>query len=513
MRATLVAVGVALVVAGGATGTAQAAISIDGPATFAEPSSDTATATYTVTRPLLSVLPGSVTLTTTDVTATSPADYDGGTLRADFTLGSSIATVTIPVAADNLDEDAETFTVTMTATTTDTIDPAADSITTTITDDEADGPPAVAVGTAPAVAEGTGTSGSGLAFPVTLSGPSGRAVSVAYATSGTTATSATDYTATAGTLTIPAGQTTGTIMVPVVPDALDEDDESLSVTLSAPVNTSITTATATGTIADDDTATITVTGASVLEGAAGATTVTNALVNLSVASARNVTVSYATANGTATAPADYRTAAGQVTVAAGQRTAVIPLAIVGDALTEADEAFGVGLSGPVGAAIAPNGGVAAIIIRNDDGPGGISVPPGQQGTVVTKPTGSGTLPGTGGRSTTGIALGALRFARSTGQMRFVVSCPAASGRCKGTVTVFSVPVAKSKVRPLRHEQQFATKRFDVVGGAKLTVAMRLSARSRSWVRQARTVRITAYAVSRDATGGYSTAKVPGTLKR
>ena len=53
------------------------------------------------------------------------------------------------------------------------------------------------------------------------------------------------------------------------------------------------------------------------------------------ASGRPVTVDYATANGTATAPADYQTAAGTVTFAAGQTTQQVTVQVNGDLLDEA----------------------------------------------------------------------------------------------------------------------------------------------------------------------------------
>jgi hypothetical protein len=515
MRATLVAVGMALVVAGGATGTAQAASISIAPTSVTEPASGKVSATFTLTRTGFSLNSATVTVTASDGTANAPGDYTPGspqTVTVPSTLlGDSTATVSFDVLADALDEADETFTATLSDPLPDGETLGTSSAVTTIADNAADLPPTVAVGPS-SVIEGTSAAASTLAVPVTLSAASGRAVSVAYATSDGTATAGPDYTAAAGTLTIPAGQTAGTINVPVVGDALDESDESLTLTLSTPVNASITTATTTGTITDDDTATITVTGATVLEGAAGATTATNAVVNLSVASAKPVTVSYATADGTAVAPADYVPATGQATVPAGQRAAMIPLAVVGDAAVEPDEAFAVTLSGPVGAPIAPGGASAPIVIRNDDGAGG-AVPPDQQGTVITKPTTSGTLPGPGGGATKRVALGKLKFTRSSGVMRFVVGCPAGVGQCKGTVTVFSVPAARSKVKALRREQQLATRSFSVTQGAKVTTTMRLTSRGRGWLRKAKTVKITAYAVCRDATGAYSTVKVAGTLRR
>ena len=62
---------------------------------------------------------------------------------------------------------------------------------------------------------------------------------VDYDTTGGTATSGTDYTALNAQLTIPAGATSANITLPVTNDALDEDDETVQITLTNPVNASL----------------------------------------------------------------------------------------------------------------------------------------------------------------------------------------------------------------------------------------------------------------------------------
>ena len=91
-------------------------------------------------------------------------------------------------------------------------------------------------------------------FTVTLSRASSSDVTVDYATSDGTATAGADYTDTSGTLTFAAGETAKTVSVPVLDDATDEDDETLTLTLSGASGggVSLDDGTATGTIADDD---------------------------------------------------------------------------------------------------------------------------------------------------------------------------------------------------------------------------------------------------------------------
>ncbi len=79
--------------------------------------------------------------------------------------------------------------------------------------------------------------------------------SVDYSTSAGTATEGVDYQAASDTVQIPGGTSQVTIDVEVVGDADVETDETFTVTLSSPINATISQATATGTIRDDDSAT------------------------------------------------------------------------------------------------------------------------------------------------------------------------------------------------------------------------------------------------------------------
>jgi hypothetical protein len=94
---------------------------------------------------------------------------------------------------------------------------------------------------------------SSLTFPVRLSSASKQAVSVGYATSDGTAKAPTDYGQATGTLTFAPGETSKSVSVSVVGDLAIEQDETLAVTLSAPVNATIARGSATGTIKNDDT--------------------------------------------------------------------------------------------------------------------------------------------------------------------------------------------------------------------------------------------------------------------
>jgi hypothetical protein len=87
-------------------------------------------------------------------------------------------------------------------------------------------------------------------------------------------------------------------------------------------------------------------------------------VTLSAAAAGTVTVNYATANGTATAPGDYQTRSGTVTFPAGVTSKNVSITVIGDGTVEPNETFNVNLTSPVGATIADSQGRGTI--QNDD---------------------------------------------------------------------------------------------------------------------------------------------------
>src|SRR5205823_14407136 len=109
--------------------------------------------------------------------------------------------VTVDVLGDNLDEGDEAFTLVLSGASDGSSDPA--PATGTIIDDHDPVPSISVAGTR--VREGnSGTVGAG--FVVTRSNPSGRTVTVDYATADGSAKAPGDYTATIGTLSFSPGQ-------------------------------------------------------------------------------------------------------------------------------------------------------------------------------------------------------------------------------------------------------------------------------------------------------------------
>ena len=67
-----------------------------------------------------------------------------------------------------------------------------------------------------------------------MSAASAKTITVDYATSDGTATASSDYTAGTGTLTFAPSETTKNIAIAVLADITDEENETVTVTLSNP---------------------------------------------------------------------------------------------------------------------------------------------------------------------------------------------------------------------------------------------------------------------------------------
>ena len=273
--------------------------------------------------------------------------------------GSTSGTIQVTTTDDALDEEDETFTVALTGATNAVL--GGSTARGTILDN--DSPPTVSVSNASA------TEGSSVSFTVSLSAESGRQVTVAYATASGTATSGTDFTAASGTLTFAAGTDSQTVSVSTTEDTDDEGDETFTLTLSGPTNATLgTTASATGTINDDDATvspTMNVSGGSADEGNA-----VNFAVTLSVASAQQVTVNYATSSGTATSGTDFTAASGTLTFAANETSKTVSVSTADDPSDEENEAFTLTLSSPTNATLGDD--TATGTIRDNDDPPTVS---------------------------------------------------------------------------------------------------------------------------------------------
>ena len=257
-------------------------------------------------------------------------DYNTGDRQAVIPSGS-----TIRHTIESLDN-GTAYTVQVTATQTGANDgpPSAEVMETPAEPME---PELSLTPTNPRVDETDGTA----VLTVTLAPASSGTVTVDYATSDITADAGMDYTATSGTLTFMPGETSKTITVTLLNDTVYEDIERFHVTLSNPTGAALSAASvANVNIANEDAKpTASMAAVTVLEDA-GTMTLTLALSHESSLAVSYETTSSAV-SGTATMPNDYlnflQGALTTITVTAGDSSATFDITIFDDLVAESDE--------------------------------------------------------------------------------------------------------------------------------------------------------------------------------
>ncbi len=336
-----------------------------GDVTVTEGDSGQLLATFTVTLSGVSGQTVTVDFATADNNAQASSDYTASTGTLTFAPGETTKSITVPILGDVLDEADESLFVNLSNASNAVI--ADGQAIGTITDNDA--VPSLSINDVSIV---EGNSGQPtVSFTVTLSAASGRAVSVDYSTANQTAGAPSDYSTVSGTLNFALGETTKTITVPINPDAIDELDETFAVNLSNAINATITDSQANGTITDDDPIpSLSIGDVAVLEGNAGQTAMTFT-VTLSAASSRTITVDFATADNSATAPTEYTANAGSLTFAPGETSKTITVQVQGDVLDEPHETFFVNLSNATNASTPDSQAVGTI--TDDDATPSLSI--------------------------------------------------------------------------------------------------------------------------------------------
>ena len=223
------------------------------------------------------------------------------------------------------------------------------------------------------------------------------------ATPGTAEEGDYDASGASGTLTFAVGETVKTISVPINDDDEEEGDERVTVILVNPSSASdllgISGSPATGTIKDDDTpippapetpespplaetpeetpedpgasdgdqSVFSVSGGGeVTEGDSGTTAQASFTVSLAAAGSREVSVGYATADGTAEAGSDYESASGTVTFSPGETSKTVSVTVNGDDEAEGNETFTLSLTSSANGSVDPRNSSAQAVIANDD---------------------------------------------------------------------------------------------------------------------------------------------------
>ena len=358
------------------------------------------------------------------------------------------------------------------------------------------------------VAEGDG--GVTATFTIVRSAPLfAGATTVGFGTADATATAPADYEDTRGTLSFPGALLGATqvrqVAVPIAGDLLDEPNESFRLVLSGG---EVTDGEGIGTIVDDDPQ-----PAIAAADAAAATEGTTAsfAVSLSAPSGRDVSVSFATANGTATAGQDYVARSGKVTIPAGHTAATVPVTLLDDSADEPPETFELLLSAP-GAATLRRAGATGTILDNDP-PTAQTSPSGGAGQPSPVPAApaTGSSPPPAGAAPR-LGLGSPRL-RPPGTALITISCPQETGRCSGSVTLFSRASKRSRIKELRRERRLGARRFTLDGGRTRTLEITLGRHDRGLLARAGRMRVRAFAVTQDGAGRRGVRTINGTLLR
>jgi hypothetical protein len=315
-------------------------------------SSEATAMVFTISLSAPSALPVSVQYATVAGTATAGKDYKAVSKTLTLSPGTLSKTISISITNDKLDEYDETFQVVL--SNPSGANPGVMTATGTILDD--DPPPAISIKDAKVKEGDVGQVNA--VFNLKLSAASGKPITVAYTTVDGTATAGSDYQAMSGNVDFALGETQKTLLVPVFGDTLDEVNETFVVKLSDPVNATLADDSGLGTITDNDAApTLSINDVAVDEAAGNAVFT----VTLSPVSGQQVTVQYATANGSAAAPGDYAATTGSLVFPAGTPSQTIGVPIVDDDILELSETFKVNLTGATAAKIVRKSGTGTIL--------------------------------------------------------------------------------------------------------------------------------------------------------
>jgi hypothetical protein len=296
-----------------------------------------------------------VAWSTSDGTAIAGADYTAVSGTLTFNPGVTQRTFVVPIIGDTVDEEDETFAVTLSAPVNAALGDAAGAGT--IVDNDAARLRVADV----SIVEGTGATSSAV-FAVSLTVPSAVAVRAAYTTVDRTATAGEDFVPIAGTVTFAPGETLANVTVEIVGDANDELDEVFDLVLADPVAAAIADGSGRATVTnDDEPPLVSIDSVTVQEGTTAV--LATLTVTLDRPSGKRVEVRYATAGDTATAGEDYIAKSGTVIFQPGVVTKTVTVTIRRDNKVEDVEQFPVGLFNPVNADLGTPVGTVTIIDR------------------------------------------------------------------------------------------------------------------------------------------------------
>ena len=210
--------------------------------------------------------------------------------------------------------------------------------------------------------------GASATITITRSGGISSAASAQFTTSNGTAAAGSDYTDASQVVSFAPGETSKTVSVPIINDTIYESDETVNLTLTSPSTGAAigNPGAATLTIVNDDPAPVLAFSAATYKvGEAGHAAVIK--VKRGVNTSGAVSVSFATANGTAKAGSDYRAVSQTVSFASGESSKTVSVPIIDDKKIEGNETVSLALSGPSGAVLGSPSTATLTIVDNDNG--------------------------------------------------------------------------------------------------------------------------------------------------
>ena len=288
-----------------------------------------------------------VSYTVTGTATGGGTDYTLANGMLSFSAGTTSLPIPISgIVDDNIHEGDETVILTLSSPTVATLG-STTVHTYTITENEA--VPTLSIADISALEGAFGVSAQPN-VAVTLSHPSSQSVSFQWQTQdGTAASADSDYSADSGTLYISSGNTSINISPVILGDDAFETDENFSLVLSNATNATITDNTGVVTIANDDalpSLSISNLGA-IVEGGGTA----NVVVALDTPAGVDVSFTYATSDGTASAGVEYSATSGTATITAGSPDVTIPVPLNDNSVDNVDKSFTFSISSPVQATI------------------------------------------------------------------------------------------------------------------------------------------------------------------
>ncbi|BAI62868.1 hypothetical protein MCP_2796 [Methanocella paludicola SANAE] len=307
--------------------------------------------------------PISVFYTTSDGTAVQGLDYLPASGTLVFGQGEFSKTFKVPLVDNGLYEPDETVSLALSDPKGGASIGARGTSVLTIKDDD----PATAIQFSSS-AYSVDEDGGNATITVTRTNDAASPVSVNYATRDGTASAGSDYIAAIGALTFSPGEFTKSFKVPILEDSLYEPDETVNLTLSAPTGGAIigTPGSAVLTINDNDPAPVVYFSSSTygVDEDGGVVAITVSRANDAEG---QVSVDYATSDGTATQGKDYTAASGTLTFSKGEFSKSFEVRILDDGLYEPDETVNLALSNAAGGAGIGTPGSAVLTIRDDRG--------------------------------------------------------------------------------------------------------------------------------------------------